>query len=162
YQVRAVVAQNCTLTAHRSVIVRPTPQVELGPDSIHTSNSHPVQLMTHIWDTASPVVYHWSPSNGLSDSSQPRPWANPSSTTTYILNVRSTDGCHSSDTVVVVVAPGGQGAVLQGQLIYDNASQTPLRTGTVRLETITAPPPIPNGADHNLFKRWRNRWRKPK
>jgi|GEM_PF-1988778 len=161
YQVRAVVAQNCTLTAHRSVIVRPTPQVELGPDSIHTSIGHPVQLMTHVWDTASPVVYHWSPSNGLSDSSQPRPWANPSSTTTYILNVRSTDGCHSSDTVVVVVAPGGQGAVLQGQLIYDNASQTPLRTGTVRLETITAPPPIPNGADHNLFKRWRNRWRKP-
>ena len=162
YQVRAVVAQNCALTAHRSVIVRPTPQVELGADSIHTSIGHPVQLMTHVWDTASPVVYHWSPSNGLSDSSQPRPWANPSSTTTYILNVRSTVGCHSSDTVVVVVAPGGQGAVLQGQLIYDNASQTPLRTGVVRLETVAAPLPISNGADHNLFKGWRNQEKKPK
>jgi len=161
YQVRAIIAPNCTLTAHRSVIVRTTPQVELGPDSIHTSIGHPVQLMTHVWDTASTVVYHWSPSIGLSDSTQPRPWATPASTTTYILNVRTLYGCFASDTVVVVVEPGGQGAVLYGQLIYDNASQTPLRTGMVRLETIAAPLPIPNGAKRYLFKGWRNRVSKP-
>ena len=161
YQVRVIVAPNCTLTAHRGIIVRTTPQVQLGPDSIHTSIGHTVQLMTHVWDTASPVVYHWSPSIGLSDSTQPRPWATPASTTTYILKVRTLYGCFASDTVVVVVAPGGQGAVLQGQLIYDNASQTPLRTGTVRLETIAAPPPIPNGVNRYLVKGLRNRVSKP-
>ena len=161
YQVRVIVAPNCTLTAHRGIIVRTTPQVQLGPDSIHTSIGHPVQLMTHVWDTASPVVYHWSPSIGLSDSTQPRPWATPASTTTYILKVHTLNGCFASDTVVVVVEPGGQGAVLYGQLIYDNASQTPLRTGTVRLETIAAPLPIPNGAKRYLFKGLRNRVSKP-
>ncbi len=108
--------------------------------------------MTHVWDTTSPVLYHWSPGTGLSDSTQPRPWASPLSTTTYTLKVRSGNGCIASDTIVVVVTSAGQGRVLQGQLIYDNDDQTPIREGTVTLEPMIPPQPTPR-TNQTRFKR---------
>lgn len=152
YQVRVIVAQSCTLVAHRGVFVRPAPRLEIGWDSISTSVGNSVQLMTHVWDTTSPVLYHWSPGTGLSDSTQPRPWASPLSTTTYTLKVRSGNGCIASDTIVVVVTSAGQGRVLQGQLIYDNDDQTPIREGTVTLEPMIPPQPTPR-TNQARFKR---------
>jgi hypothetical protein len=153
YQVRVVVAQNCTLTAHRGVIVRTTPQVEMGRDSIFTTVGNPVQLLAHVWDTSSPVTFNWSPGTGLSDSTQPRPWANPLSTTTYMLQVQAASGCFSLDTVVVVVSQAGQGVVLQGQLIYDNPGQTPMREGMITLEGISTPMHAAKGVAKSSFKR---------
>jgi len=162
YQVRVIVAQNCTLTAHRGVIVLAPPQVEIGHDSIYTSIGHPVRLQAHIWDTTQPVQYQWTPATGLSDSTQQQPFANPMSTTNYKLTVRSANGCISSDSVVVVVSQVGLGAVLQGQLIYDNSSQTPLREGTVTLMPILPHQPFYNNPNRPHSKKRSGRISKKK
>jgi len=153
YQVRVVVAQNCTLTAQRGVIVLNPPQLEIGYDSIQTSIGHPVRLLPHIWDTLSPLLYHWTPGTGLSDSTHPHPLANPLSTTTYTLSVQTATGCRSTDSVVVVVSQVNQGAVLQGQLIYDNPGQTPIREGIITLERFPAPMRNIEGAANSPIKR---------
>lgn len=160
YWVRVVVAQNCTLTAQRGVIVLDPPQLEIGYDSIQTSIGHPVRLLPHIWDTLSPVLYQWAPGTGLSDSTHPQPLANPLSTTTYILSVQTSAGCRSIDSVVVVVSQFNQGAVLQGQLIYDNPGQTPIREGRVILMPLSAPIPVSNNDNGALFKSIRKREKK--
>lgn len=52
-----------------------------------------------------PYQYQWSPSDGLSDPTIPRPSASPSQTTTYTLTVRDADGDEARDTVVVTILP---------------------------------------------------------
>lgn len=49
------------------------------------------------------VSYSWSPSTGLSVSATASPAASPSSTTQYIVTVRTQANCKSTDTVNVVV-----------------------------------------------------------
>lgn len=84
------------------------------------------------------------------------------STTNYKLTVRSANGCISSDSVVVVVSQVGLGAVLQGQLIYDNSSQTPLREGTVTLMPILPHQPFYNNPNRPHSKKRSGRISKKK
>ena len=50
--------------------------------------------------------YLWSPSAGLASNTIAQPWAKPSSTTSYILEVTLTStGCKRRDTIVVTVLP---------------------------------------------------------
>ncbi|MBD0294452.1 MAG: hypothetical protein ICV84_04495, partial [Flavisolibacter sp.] len=71
----------------------------LAGDDQRVCNGNPVQL------GAMPkpdIFYHWSPSTGLSDADIANPFANPDSTTTYILTSRSYgSGCVDRDTVTI-------------------------------------------------------------
>ncbi|MBU3741544.1 MAG: hypothetical protein FGM24_04580 [Candidatus Kapabacteria bacterium] len=49
------------------------------------------------------LVYRWSPSTGLSDTTQPNVIANPAVTTRYVVAVTGATGCTASDTVTVTV-----------------------------------------------------------
>jgi hypothetical protein len=70
-----------------------------------------------------------------------------------MLQVQAASGCFSLDTVVVVVSQAGQGVVLQGQLIYDNPGQTPMREGMITLEGISTPMHAAKGVAKSSFKR---------
>jgi PKD domain-containing protein len=50
-----------------------------------------------------PYDFDWSPTNGLSNSSDQFPIASPLVTTQYVVRVQDSFGCSSSDTVVVTV-----------------------------------------------------------
>lgn len=49
------------------------------------------------------VSYAWAPSTGLSATNIANPVANPTTTTTYTVNVTDVNGCSKSDTVTVAV-----------------------------------------------------------
>ncbi|MEO5674427.1 MAG: T9SS type A sorting domain-containing protein [Chitinophagales bacterium] len=51
--------------------------------------------------------FAWTPATGLSDSSIANPVATPDSTTTYIVSASDSNGCFSSDSVLIVVQPAG-------------------------------------------------------
>lgn len=51
-----------------------------------------------------PYKYEWSPTVSLSNPQDARPYASPSSTTTYVLAVTDAEGAVTTDTVVVTVA----------------------------------------------------------
>ncbi|AOW09700.1 hypothetical protein [Flavobacterium gilvum] len=48
-------------------------------------------------------TYRWSPATGLSSAAVSNPIANPTATTTYTLTVTGTNGCSSTDEVIVTV-----------------------------------------------------------
>lgn len=49
------------------------------------------------------VIYNWSPSKGLNDSTLASPIASPVTTTTYVVIAEGLNGCINSDTISVVV-----------------------------------------------------------
>ena len=49
--------------------------------------------------------YHWSPSNSLDDSLKKNPKARPFTTTTFYLNLNSTEGCQATDSVKLTLKP---------------------------------------------------------
>ena len=51
------------------------------------------------------VSYTWYPATGLSASDVQNPWAKPMETTTYLVTVKSADGCIATDEVTVTVIP---------------------------------------------------------
>ena len=57
------------------------------------------------------VSYAWSPPTGLSDTTSSNPYATPGTTTTYTIEVTSSDGCHAYDSVTVYVTGGPTGAI---------------------------------------------------
>lgn len=52
-----------------------------------------------------PITYTWTPSVGLSDTSDRTPIAMPDTTTRYTVMVKSSNGCIWRDTILVTVAP---------------------------------------------------------
>jgi gliding motility-associated-like protein len=51
------------------------------------------------------VSYTWYPATGLSASNIQNPWAKPTETTTYLVTVKTAEGCISTDEVTVTVIP---------------------------------------------------------
>jgi gliding motility-associated-like protein len=65
------------------------------------------------------VNYHWSPSTGLSNPDVSNPFANPDTTTTYILSVRSNGGgCLKTDTITVIATAFNNALQLLGKANY--------------------------------------------
>jgi hypothetical protein len=55
-------------------------------------------------NSISGLQYSWTPANGLTNVNIANPFANPSITTTYVLNVfNPTNGCHSNDQITISV-----------------------------------------------------------
>jgi len=51
------------------------------------------------------VVYEWTPSAGLSDTTISNPWASPVVNTTYTVEVTNANGCTDTDTITILVNP---------------------------------------------------------
>jgi len=88
-----------SITRTGFVTVHPLPAANAGADQ-------------NICEGASVVVqasggssYVWSPSTGLSSTTEAGPTASPESTTTYTVLVTSAQGCEAADQVVVNVVP---------------------------------------------------------
>ena len=74
------------------------------------------------------LIYRWSPTTGLSNSTISNPTATPSSTTTYMVTVTDVDGCTGTDQVTVrvenniTVSAGNDATICSGQNVQLNAS----------------------------------------
>jgi gliding motility-associated-like protein len=91
---------NCTATDELLVNVIPGATVNAGQDaSIFGGQSYTMQA------TASAGVYAWTPATGLSNAGILQPVATPQVTTTYTLQVTNSQGCISSDQIVITVIP---------------------------------------------------------
>ncbi len=82
------------------VVVHPLPTVYINPPSASICRDSTVNL------TASgAVLYHWSPSSGLSSNNGPMVTAFPKQTTTYIITGVTQWGCESQKSVTIRVYP---------------------------------------------------------
>lgn len=84
------------------ITVYPIPSANAGIDKSRVNcNGDSVQLGSTI---VSGYTYSWTPSTGLDNSSISLPWAKPTATTSYILEVtNTTTGCILKDTAVITV-----------------------------------------------------------
>jgi gliding motility-associated-like protein len=65
------------------------------------------------------VIYQWLPPTGLSDSSISNPFAAPTVTTNYVLNIRNSGGgCRNADTVLVRSSLIDSAMAFRGKLEY--------------------------------------------
>ncbi len=79
------------------------------PNSIEAPMCDSVRLNAS--SSTSPLTWTWSPSDDLSCSDCPDPFANPFSTTTYYLTVQDSNGCKARDSILVRVNFEGQAFV---------------------------------------------------
>lgn len=86
-----------TDTGYVTVIVNPTPTVEIGPDQDILAGSS-VMLYAN---TTFTTTYLWSPSNSLSCSDCQNPTATPELTTTYVVKVSNQFGCIAEDNITI-------------------------------------------------------------
>jgi PKD domain len=97
------------------VTVRPTPIAEAGPN-FTICEGDTLQLQgSYGYTTTEPadpsqVYFAWVPANTLNDSTLVQPWATPTQSTVYVLDVRYTL-CHTQDSMLVTVIPTQQPAV---------------------------------------------------
>jgi len=80
--------------------IYPLPVVQMGPDQIIPLGTGTI-LSTTI--TGNINSYVWQPAGSLNNAGIQNPVATPSVTTTYLLNVTTTDGCKGSGEVTVKV-----------------------------------------------------------
>ncbi|MFH0893089.1 MAG: hypothetical protein V2A54_01535, partial [Bacteroidota bacterium] len=92
----------CTATDDVIVTVLGTPTANAGFDQTINCNTGGVTIGV----AGNPAnSYNWSPSAGLSDPNISNPMAAPMSTTTYVLTVTNSNGCFSTDEVIITVIP---------------------------------------------------------
>ncbi|MFM6934753.1 MAG: hypothetical protein ACKOXP_04865 [Flavobacteriales bacterium] len=100
YSVTATNPEGCTLTLPVTVNVNPTPIVTVSPYNPVLCLGQQANL------TASgATTYTWTPAQGLSSTSGSSVIANPSTTTTYIVNGQNAQGCSAHESVTVTVNP---------------------------------------------------------
>jgi hypothetical protein len=92
----------CSANQFRSINVVPTPPpaFSLGPDrEICSGDSVLIQSNTEF------PFFNWEPSTGLSQPESLSTFANPPTTTTYVLSAFEQPGCVGRDTITVLVNP---------------------------------------------------------
>ncbi len=101
YTITVTGANGCTATSTVTVSVNTTPPAaDAGPDKNITCS-----IPSALIGTASVAgnTYSWSPAAGLSATNIAQPTANPNATTTYTVTVTASNGCTSTDAVIVNV-----------------------------------------------------------
>jgi len=94
----------CVSVRNRQLIVNVVPVVDAGQDLTFCAGSGGVQLQAQLNQPIGACIFRWTPSAGLSDSTDLNPIANPTQTTTYRLLADC--GCVSNtDQVTVFVNP---------------------------------------------------------
>ena len=83
------------------ITVHPNTPVSFDPPEILIKHGSGTTLSPLIEGT--PLYYQWAPAPGLNNASIREPFASPSQTTTYQLQVTSADGCTSSAYVTVKI-----------------------------------------------------------
>ena len=65
--------------------------------------------------------YIWNPSEGLDNPNAPNPWADPTSTTSYLLFAIDDNGCAATDIMTVTVSPafGNEGSEKIGEVDFE-------------------------------------------
>jgi len=109
------------------VEVRNHPQLIVGGDQ----RIFPGQEVRLEAQSDQPVVYTWSPSNGLSCTDCPYPVAKPAATTIYSVTVTDQYGCETTEDITVAIIEG-----CDGQLIQIPNAFTPNNDGRNDLFTI--------------------------
>ncbi|OFY87114.1 MAG: hypothetical protein A3F72_16540 [Bacteroidetes bacterium RIFCSPLOWO2_12_FULL_35_15] len=97
YYLTATNAKNCYSIDSVNVIVNPLPLVNVGNDTAACSGT------SFYLNGSGAVVYSWSPSIGLNDSTLQYPIATPSVSTTYILTGVNNTGCSKKDSVTITI-----------------------------------------------------------
>jgi hypothetical protein len=91
----------CTVSNSTSVIIHPSPTAQGGPNQTVEINTSALLGDTLPVGGTAPYTYHWSPSDGLNDTTISRPTATPFYSTDYALVVTDNYGCIGRDTVAV-------------------------------------------------------------
>lgn len=90
----------CDYNAIRWAVVSQNPIVKLGQDrAIQKGQS--IQLSPTL--SKNTVKYEWSPIQWLNNASAPNPIASPTQTTTYGLTASFSNGCKSTDDIIITV-----------------------------------------------------------
>ncbi len=131
----------CTDSAVVVVTSNPPPVVSAGPPQTILTNAD--ITIGGSPTCADGVLFHWSPSASVNDSSNSNPTVNPITTTIYTVTVTDANGCKSSDTVVVTVLP---------EIIFANGI-TPNGDGVNDLWVIDNIHKFPNNVVE-VFNRW--------
>jgi len=92
-------SNGCVTSASMPVTVVGNPTAAAGPDASICLNTNTTLNAT------GGILFNWSPSLGLNDSTIASPIAAPLSTTTYDLVVTDLNGCTATDQVIVTVLP---------------------------------------------------------
>lgn len=100
YQVTVTDTNGCQQSDNMTLTVHSLPPTEAGPDQEICRNDT-AQLMAD--DNGNSYV--WNPQKTISDANAVRPFASPSSTTTYQLVETNQFGCVDSDRVSVTIRP---------------------------------------------------------
>jgi gliding motility-associated-like protein len=99
----------CVAARAQQITVNPAPIVNAGPDVSFCEGGGGAQLNATVTGGTMPYTYQWTcnvPNCGLSNPFTEDPFANPTDTTTYYLQVTDGNGCMSNiDSVVVFVKP---------------------------------------------------------
>ena len=93
-------ANGCKEVRHQTATVFPLPAVNAGPDRTVLEGGNTILLAT---GSGNGVSYRWSPTTGLNNSAIIQPTAAPVDDTYYTIKATSSDGCTSSDEVLVKV-----------------------------------------------------------
>ena len=82
--------------------VRPLSSASINLSEVDLCSGDSIQL-----EASGGTIYNWTPSEGLSDATINNPYARPTDSTTYIVEVSSIGSCPDYDTVKVNITTGG-------------------------------------------------------
>jgi len=106
YKITVKDQYECTATDEMTVTVSALPVVNAGIDTgICQGGSILIGGNPSAGSGKAPYTYLWSPSTGLSATNISNPSANPTTNTTYVLQVTDDNGCKGIDTMKLEVAP---------------------------------------------------------
>ncbi len=94
-------------TAQDSIIVFVNPMtINAGTDLIKTCGDSVIfSPITNYPGNSSNLTWSWSPSTGLNSTTIKTPKAKPITTTNYVVNLSSVEGCVATDTIKITVNP---------------------------------------------------------
>ena len=103
YSVTVEDANGCSVSTSFTVGVSGSIPIDVIPDITTIDAGDNVDLEVIIGGGITGANIVWSPTDGLSCTTCPNPNASPSETTTYYVTVTTSDGCSSTDSVIVIV-----------------------------------------------------------
>ncbi len=146
YFVEAYNSNNCMVTKSSTVYLYPKPLADAGPNqTTYSGNS----VTLNGYGSKGGDVFYWTPTNLLSDSTSPTPYALPAQTTTFTLRYsNSLTGCFSTDTIVV--------ATLECEELFIPNAFTPNADGADDYFMIANPKAIYKLLRLEVYDRWGN------
>ncbi|MEI6821437.1 MAG: M14 family zinc carboxypeptidase, partial [Bacteroidota bacterium] len=105
YVVSLTSVEGCFASDTIQVTVNPM-TVNLGIDVSNVCGDSVIfNPITNYPSNVSNLAYSWSPTFGLNNTTIKNPVAKPNTTTNYVINVTSVEGCFASDTIQITVNP---------------------------------------------------------